>query len=85
MKAVDTLAALNYRADYSGRMAPGLFLWLTFTECTHLPLHMHVNNMHPAPPEREDYAASYRSRGKGKFSAYKQGCTILRAETEAGA
>lgn len=30
MKAVDILTALNYRADYSGRMAPGLFLWLTF-------------------------------------------------------
>lgn len=32
MKAVDILTALNYRADYSGRMAPGLFLWLTFTK-----------------------------------------------------
>lgn len=32
MKAVDILAALNYRADYSGRMAPGLFLWLTLTK-----------------------------------------------------
>lgn len=32
MTAVDILAALNYRADYSGRMAPGLFLWLTFTK-----------------------------------------------------
>lgn len=32
MKAVDILTALNYRADYSGSVAPGLFLWLTFTE-----------------------------------------------------
>lgn len=31
MKAADALTALNYRADYSSRMAAGLFLWLTFT------------------------------------------------------
>lgn len=55
MKAVDILTALNYRADYSGRMAPGLFLWLTFTKwqsvqadmhkCeqnTHLPIQKHT-------------------------------------------
>lgn len=34
----DKLTALNYRADYSGRMAPGLLLWLTFT-VTHTHTH----------------------------------------------
>lgn len=52
--AVDTLAALNYRADYSGRMAPGLFLWLTFTKWqsalhtstddTRRPIRQHVHS-----------------------------------------
>lgn len=34
MEAVDVFTALNYRADYSSRMAPGWFFWLIFMKCT---------------------------------------------------
>lgn len=34
MKTVDILTALNYRADYSGRIGAGLLLWLTFSKAT---------------------------------------------------
>lgn len=34
MKTVDILTALNYRADYSGGIGAGLFLWHTLSKVT---------------------------------------------------
>lgn len=54
MKAVDILTALNYRADYSGRMVPGLFLWHSQSAHAHRRTHAlqtNVNNIHTFPYE----------------------------------
>lgn len=69
MTAVDILTALNYRADYSGRMAPGLFLWLT-------KRHAIVNNVHTYLYERTRIQKEEKKREIVLNSASKQSNTI---------